>query len=232
MRRRQFDCHSEMKLLLKKFLTPLLQNLIADQIAAGATLPAAALDCDYSALGLTQSDVVNFLEQATNEFGDNIQLDSGCVIWGGKSEVCQGVRIGSNVRLYRDCRLVVDQVIPESGILLEDGVALNFGCYIDGSGGVRIQKKTVLGPNVVIVSSMHRIVSDLPLSESGKKFASVNIGPEVAIGANSVILAGVHIGAGSAVASGSVVARDVPKNSVVAGNPARVVRRIRKDSNS
>jgi acetyltransferase-like isoleucine patch superfamily enzyme len=51
----------------------------------------------------------------------------------------------------------------------------------------------------------------------------VHIGDNCFIGAHSVILPGVTIGDGSIVAAGSVVARDVPARSLVAGNPARVV---------
>lgn len=54
---------------------------------------------------------------------------------------------------------------------------------------------------------------------------SVEIGRDVWIGASSVILGGVSIGEGSIVGAGSVVTRDVPKYSIVAGNPARVIRR-------
>lgn len=50
------------------------------------------------------------------------------------------------------------------------------------------------------------------------------IGPDVWIGAEALLLPGVRIGAGAMVAARSVVARDVPPYSVVAGNPARVVR--------
>jgi len=53
--------------------------------------------------------------------------------------------------------------------------------------------------------------------------ASVIIEDDVRIGANSVILAGVHIGKGAVVAAGSVVSLDVPENHLVVGNPARII---------
>ncbi len=53
--------------------------------------------------------------------------------------------------------------------------------------------------------------------------APVVIGDNVWIGANAVILKGVEIGDNSVVATGAIVTRDVPANSVVAGNPARIV---------
>lgn len=56
--------------------------------------------------------------------------------------------------------------------------------------------------------------------------APVVIGNRVWIGFNVLVLKGVHIGDGAVVAAGSVVTRDVPANSLVGGNPARVIREL------
>lgn len=56
------------------------------------------------------------------------------------------------------------------------------------------------------------------------KISSVKIGNKSWIGFNSIILKGVSIGEGAIVAAGSVVTKDVPPFTVVAGNPARIVR--------
>lgn len=52
----------------------------------------------------------------------------------------------------------------------------------------------------------------------------VVIGDDVVVGANAVVLEGVHVGNGAVVAAGAVVTQDVPENAVVAGTPARVVK--------
>ena len=44
------------------------------------------------------------------------------------------------------------------------------------------------------------------------------------IGANAVVIEGIHIGRGAVVAAGAVVIEDVPENAVVAGSPARIVK--------
>jgi galactoside O-acetyltransferase len=63
-------------------------------------------------------------------------------------------------------------------------------------------------------------------SFAGLPFKPVSIGCGVWIGAHCLILKGVTVGDGAIVAAGSVVTRDVPDWSIVAGNPARVVRHI------
>ena len=52
---------------------------------------------------------------------------------------------------------------------------------------------------------------------------------DVLIGANVIILKGVHIGARSIIGAGSVVTKDVPEDCIVAGNPAKVIKQLTKD---
>lgn len=59
----------------------------------------------------------------------------------------------------------------------------------------------------------------------------VVIGPDAWVGAGSTILRGVEIGARSIISAGSVVSCDIPEDSIVAGNPAVVVKRLREDVN-
>ena len=59
--------------------------------------------------------------------------------------------------------------------------------------------------------------------------APITIGDGVWIGGSSIILAGVTIGDNAVIGAGSVVTRDVPKNAVVAGNPAKIIRYIENE---
>ncbi len=63
------------------------------------------------------------------------------------------------------------------------------------------------------------------LRENYKNTSPIKIGNHVWIGMRSIILKGVTIGDGSIVAAGSVVVKDVPNNCLVAGNPAKVVKK-------
>jgi acetyltransferase-like isoleucine patch superfamily enzyme len=173
-----------------------------------------------------EEEVKRELLASANVVGSGVMVGRGVVMWGGKFSGGVGIELRNHVRIYEHCRLVVDQVGPQSGIVLEERVAMNFGCYIEGSGGVLIGQRTVLGPNVVIVSSGHRIDPEVPVQSSGKNYGAVSIGEDVWIGANAVVLSGITVGNRAVIGAGSVVTQDVPARSVVAGNPAHVLRSI------
>jgi acetyltransferase-like isoleucine patch superfamily enzyme len=103
-------------------------------------------------------------------------------------------------------------------------VFLNQNCTIYDLGGVDIADDVMIGPNVNIVTSGH------PLEPSQRR-ASVIAEPivierNVWIAVGATIIGGVTIGESSVVAAGSVVTKDVPPNTLVGGNPARIIRPI------
>ena len=82
-----------------------------------------------------------------------------------------------------------------------------------------------IAPNVGIYAAGHPL--DVKDRIDGWEYAHpVTVGNNVWIGGHSVIIGGVTIGDNAVVAAGSVVIRDVPANTLVAGNPARVVRKL------
>jgi len=171
-----------------------------------------------------RADLDRQLRDAANFVGAGVVVGTGVVMWGGKGAGAVGIELHDRVRIYDSCRLVVDRLSAISGIVLEADVAINFACYIDGSGGVRIGARTILGPNVVIVSSHHRIDTTDRIQGAGKTFGRVDIGRDVWIGANAVILAGITVGDGAVVGAGAIVTRSVAPDVVVAGNPAAPIR--------
>jgi acetyltransferase-like isoleucine patch superfamily enzyme len=171
-----------------------------------------------------RSEMETLLRGAANIVGAKVIVGQDVILWGGKFAGGVGLELHDHVRIYDQCRLVIDQVGSASGIVLEERVAMNFGCYLDGSGGVRIRKRTILGPNVVIVSSSHRIDPNVAVQNSGKNYGPVDIGEDVWIGAGAVIRMGIKIGDRAVIGAGSIVTHDVPADAVVAGNPARVLR--------
>tara|TARA_B100001027_G_C16018587_1_gene220100 strand:- start:40 stop:513 length:474 start_codon:yes stop_codon:yes gene_type:complete len=85
--------------------------------------------------------------------------------------------------------------------------------------GIHVQKNTLIASRVTIMSHDHcKRVDGQPL------LADVYIGKNCFIAVGATILPGVSVGDESIVAAGSVVTKNVPPNSIVAGNPAKVIR--------
>ena len=92
-------------------------------------------------------------------------------------------------------------------------------------GPVMIGNNVILAQNVVISALNHNFKDVLTtINQQGVKTDQIIIENNVWIGANSTILAGVHIGEHVVVGAGSVVTKDIPSFSVVVGNPARILK--------
>lgn len=101
----------------------------------------------------------------------------------------------------------------------------NWGTWINAQGGVDIGSDVMIGPGCIIHSANHRFERvDTPIRLQGYTKASVKIEDDCWLGAHVIVLPGVTIGRGSVIGAGSVVTKDIPPYSVVAGNPARVIR--------
>ena len=103
----------------------------------------------------------------------------------------------------------------------------NYNFIVLDGNYVRIGDNVWIAPNVGIYAAGHPL--DVKDRIDGWEYAfPVTIGNNVWIGGSVTIIGGVTIGDNAVVAAGSVVIRDVPANTLVAGNPARVIRRITK----
>lgn len=112
-----------------------------------------------------------------------------------------------------------------TNISLGKGVFLNFNCVILDPLPVTLADGVLIGPAVQIYTVGHplNVTVRRTLLESGKP---VRVEANAWIGGGAILLPGVTVGAGAVVAAGSVVTRDVPPLTLVAGNPARVVRSL------
>ena len=111
-------------------------------------------------------------------------------------------------------------------IRLADRVWLGPYVVIYGHGGVEIGEWTMVSMHATIVSSNHAIPAmDRCMRWEKDVLLPTKIGRDVWIGANAVILGGVMIGDGAVIAAGAVVTKDVERGAIVAGAPAREVRR-------
>lgn len=116
-------------------------------------------------------------------------------------------------------------------IIIKDGVTTNPNIHIGAINKIIIGKKVLIGANVLITDHYHgRIITEELIFPPGKRKlyskGPVIIEDNVWIGENVAILPGVTIGKNAIIGVNSVVTKDVPPNSVVGGNPARVIKSL------
>ncbi|PLT32845.1 sugar O-acetyltransferase [Bacillus sp. V5-8f] len=105
-----------------------------------------------------------------------------------------------------------------------DNFYAGYNCTILDMAEVRIGDNCMIGPNVGLYTAGHSIE---PKDRHKSGYAiPIKIGNDVWIGGSCVILPGITIGDNSIIAAGSVVTKDVPTNSIVAGNPAKILKNI------
>ncbi len=115
---------------------------------------------------------------------------------------------------YTDCGV---------NIKIGRNVFINACCRFQDQGGIEIGDGALIGHNVTIATLNHDFN---PKTRQNLTPKSVKIGKNVWIGSDSTILPGVVIEDGAIVAAGSVVTKPVPKNAIVAGNPAKIIKYV------
>ena len=102
----------------------------------------------------------------------------------------------------------------------KDVIVMN-GCLMMAAGGITIGDETQIAANVQLISNNHDLDDRNVIT-----CKPINIGKRVWIGAGATILPGVSIGDNSVIGAASVVTKDVPSDTIVAGNPARFIKKI------
>ncbi len=121
----------------------------------------------------------------------------------------------------------LDHIVWLNGDRIEmgDGVGFNYGCYVNGFGGLVIGDEAMFGPYSMVHTANHNYDDRArPVTEQGWTKQPVEVGARAWIGMGACILPGVTIGEGAIVGAGSVVAKDVEPYTIAVGNPARVIR--------
>lgn len=152
-------------------------------------------------------------------------------------KVSDDVRLGRNVKIYDFVNLygceIGDNTKIGAFVEIQQGAKIGADCKVSSHSficeGVTIQDRVFIGHNVTFINDRYPRATN----ESGKLKGKDDwvciptlIEEGASIGSSATILCGVTIGRGALVGAGSVVTKNVAPGSVVAGNPAREVRRI------
>lgn len=113
----------------------------------------------------------------------------------------------------------------KSSITIGNRCYIANGVWIGGKGNIYIGDNTLIGMKTVIISSNHNYLSISPCFYKDEEvYKDIRIGNSVWIGAGTIVLPGIAIGDYAIVAAGSVVTHNVASNTMVAGNPATIIR--------
>ncbi len=102
-------------------------------------------------------------------------------------------------------------------------VFINSGCKMQDQGGIFIGDDVLIGHNACLLTLNHEFD---PAHRQDMNPSAIHIGSNAWLGSNVTVLPGVTIGENSIVAAGAVVTKDVPNNTIVAGVPAKIIRKI------
>ena len=145
---------------------------------------------------------------------------------------------------------ILDQLIPNHGnnmylqgpiqfdygrfTTIGDNFYANFNFTVLDTCPVTIGDNVMIGPNVSLLTALHPLVAEQRIlrRQPNGRLGDYEYGAPITIGDNSwlagnvTVLPGVTIGAGSVIGAGTIVTKSVPENSLVVGNPGRVIRKI------
>lgn len=111
------------------------------------------------------------------------------------------------------------------GIKIGHDVSINHHASLGGQGGLKIGSHVLIAPYCSILSANHAFENwSAPMTSQGISCKEILIDDDVWLGANAVILPGVHICRGAIVGANAVVTKDVEAYSIVGGVPAKFIK--------
>ncbi len=135
-----------------------------------------------------------------------------------------GFQIGPSTHIFGMPRILGPRQI-EKRLVIGQNCIINYGCSFDLAGRIIIAENVSVGPECMLITGTHRIGTQTNrLGFLDQK--DIYIGKGAWLGARVLVLPGVTIGPGVIVGAGAVVTRDLPANTMCAGVPARVIRKL------
>lgn len=151
--------------------------------------------------------------------------------------IASDVKLGENVTIYEFTNLygceIGDNTKVGTFVEIQRGAKVGSNCKVSSHSficeGVTIEDGVFVGHNVTFINDRYprATTGDGKLKQANDwELVPTTVEAGASIGSSATILCGVNIGAGAIVGAGSVVTKDVPANTVVAGNPARMLRTL------
>jgi UDP-2-acetamido-3-amino-2,3-dideoxy-glucuronate N-acetyltransferase len=158
--------------------------------------------------------VNKFFVHKTAIIDEKVSIGSGTKIWayshissnvsiGNNCTIGEGVHIGPNVSIGNNCKIQNHALLYE-GVILEDNV--------------------FIGPSVVTTNDIFPSAT----GEWSERFRKTLFKKGCSVGANSTIICGIEVGEGSLIGAGSVVTKNVKREQIVVGNPAKFLKKCQK----
>jgi acetyltransferase-like isoleucine patch superfamily enzyme len=154
-----------------------------------------------------------------------------------RSQIADDVKLGKNIKIYGYVNLygceIGDDTKIGNFVEIQKGARIGKKCKISSHTficeGVTIEDDVIVGHNVTFINDMYpRATNEKGELQTEKDWRCVPTLVErgASIGSSATLLCGITIGSRSMVGAGSVVTKDVPPNTIVAGNPAKILRKI------
>lgn len=154
-----------------------------------------------------QKKMLSLCKRKFKKFSDTAQFRPGAYAIG-----CSKIEIGKRVVVRPGCMFFGESNTPDASITIEDDVMLGSGVHI-------------------YINNHNFDRTDIPIIDQGHyPFKPVILRKGCWVGANCIILPGVEIGENAVIGAGSIVTKSFPKSVVVAGNPAKILKVIKKDN--
>jgi len=148
--------------------------------------------------------------------------------WGRPKIINRGnIEIGNLVRIISSINRVLIDVAKEGSLIIGDNCRIN-GANISVTTKVSIGNNCRIAPHTIIMDGDHHDVSQRLIKGKTKE---IIIEDDVWLATRTMVLKGVTIGKGAVVASGAVVTKNVEPYTLVAGVPARLIKKIDKPGN-
>lgn len=172
-------------------------------------------------------------------FKSNVRIfNISNINWGKFLKIGQGaylsaltnksISLGNNVSIGAFSRIVVSTTLNnlDGYIQIGNNVGLGEFAYLGGAAGLEIQNDCIIGQYFSCHPENHNYANlEIPIRLQGVSHQGIKIENNCWIGSKVTILDGVTIGSGCVIAAGSVVTKSFPTNCVIAGVPAKLIKK-------